>query len=272
MSCHRLPRPLVSLRLTNGKVPTKSSPQCLLPHPNHPHFPSLHSSRNCGVWVPCHPQPRSDARAFVSEGPRLVRLFAQSTARIAHSCLPSRRQLGEDTQDLFDASVCFMSGWQRIGDRRTLEEFAFNRNQSGSLPTSNSTRAFFAHGKSAAWAPAVADWLDDLITWIPWPAVTHDGSLRCCCPPTPYYPTSPNFTEWIEQSAAGWHRGAEQQLCRSSRCCASLLVSLHTVRRNLRRVTGQGAKVKFVRRKLTNRQFRQLTLGFKVCIILLQDS
>lgn len=150
MSCHRLLRPLVSLRSTNGKVPTKSSPQCLLPHPNHPHFPSLHSSRNCGVWVPCHPQPRPPreeqwtlTRAFVSEGPRLVRPVAHSTARIAHSCLPSRRRLREDTQVLFDASVCFMSGWQRIGDRRTLGEFAFNRKQSESLQSSTSSRAFF---------------------------------------------------------------------------------------------------------------------------------
>lgn len=112
--------------------------------------PSLHSSRNCCVWVPCHPQPRPAreeqwtlTRAFVSEGPRLVRPVAHSTARIAHACLPSRRRLGEDTQVLFDASVCFMSGWRRIGDRRTLGEFAFNRNQNGSLPTSTSTRAFF---------------------------------------------------------------------------------------------------------------------------------
>lgn len=70
--------------------------------------------------------------------------------------------------------------------------------------------------------------------------------------PPRYYPTSPNFTEWIGQSAAGWDRAAEQQLCRSSRCCASLSVSLHTVRRNLRRATGQGATVKFVRRKIDN--------------------
>lgn len=223
MSCHRLLRPLVSLRLTNGKVPTKSSPQCLLPHPNHPRCTLLVIAVfGCRVTHSrVLPERSSDARAFVSEGPRLVRLVAHSTARRAHSCLPSRRRLGEDTQVLFDASVCFMSGWQRIGDRRTLEEFAFNRNQSGSLPTSNSTRAFFAHGKSAAWAPAVADWLDALITWIPWPAVTHDGSLRCCCPP-------PRTTPLPQTSLSGSSRVRQDGIAeRSSSSAEAVAAVLH---------------------------------------------
>lgn len=101
-------------------------PPCLLPRPNHPHFPSLHCTRNYCVWVPCHPQPWSPrekqwtlTRSLISTGSQ-----AGASRCAQHRALrfSPKRQDGwwERFSHNFYVSVCFMCGWRRIGDRGTL--------------------------------------------------------------------------------------------------------------------------------------------------------
>lgn len=211
-------------------------PPCLLPRPNHPHFPSLHCTRNCCVWVPCHPQPWSPrekqwtlTRSLISKGSQ-----AGASRCAQHSALrfSPKHQDGwwERFSHNFYVSVCFMCGWRRIGDRRTLGSSgtAGTRTGLGSPPPSLPEQ--FAHGDTAQ-ASVVSDWLNDLITWICCPAVTSDGAfyyLSSCCS------SLPNFSQRISLSAAGWDR-RPAQLCRSRRCCGSLSVSLsHTVAASMR--------------------------------------
>lgn len=153
-------------------------PPCLLPRPNHPHFPSLHCTRNYCVWVPCHPQPWSPrekqwtlTRSLISKGSQ-----AGASRCAQHRALrfSPKRQDGwwERFSHNFYVSVCFMCGWRRIGDRRTLGSSgtAGTRTGLGSPPIS--TRAvcawWYSTGFCCVWLterPYYMDFLASCHLW-----------------------------------------------------------------------------------------------------------